>query len=319
MADAYSLFTADEPTADEQAKALAAALRRQQTMGEVFADHPLLRQQGMGMLQQAQGGEQMLADAGRQRAASVLQKALAKENRAAEMEALRIREKGENDRLGIREKGDNERLGLQLGAAKQTSLAKAQADEADRIAKLEEGLRKELLNNPLAKATLDVSTAYRKVNGAAADPSAAGDLSLIYSYMRMLDPGSSVKEGEFASAQNAGGVPDRVRAQWNNALRGERLTASQRADFTKQAKSLFDAQVGQYRQVEGSYRNLTSSQGGNPERVAIPLGLDLDTAPNGTAAAPALSPEDAMAVQWAKQNKADPRAAEILRLHGVTP
>jgi len=81
--------------------------------------------------------------------------------------------------------------------------------------------------------------AYQSINAAAADPSAAGDLALIFSYMRMLDPGSTVREGEFANAQNAAGIPDRIKNLYNRAVNGERLNDNQRTDFVGQAKTQF--------------------------------------------------------------------------------
>lgn len=73
------------------------------------------------------------------------------------------------------------------------------------------------------------------------DVSAAGDLALIFNFMKMLDPGSVVRESEFATAANAAGVPDRVRNTFNRLLTGERLGDDQRLDFLNQAKNLFKA------------------------------------------------------------------------------
>jgi len=33
--------------------------------------------------------------------------------------------------------------------------------------------------------------------------------------MKILDPGSVVREGEFATAQNSAGIPERIRAKYN--------------------------------------------------------------------------------------------------------
>lgn len=83
-----------------------------------------------------------------------------------------------------------------------------------------------------------IASAYGKVKAAASQPSAAGDLSLIFAYMRILDPTSVVREGEFANAQNAAGVPDMVRNLYNRAISGERLNERQRADFVNQAGNI---------------------------------------------------------------------------------
>lgn len=78
---------------------------------------------------------------------------------------------------------------------------------------------------------------YDTIRSATAEPSAAGDLGLIFAYMKMLDPGSTVREGEFAVAANSGGIPDRVLAQIQNAQSGQRLSAAVRKNFAEVAKT----------------------------------------------------------------------------------
>ncbi|WP_204128690.1 hypothetical protein, partial [Pseudomonas ogarae] len=76
---------------------------------------------------------------------------------------------------------------------------------------------------------------YGQIAQAAKTPSAQNDLALIFSYMRMLDPASVVREGEFATAQNAAGVPDQIRNAYNKAVNGERLNPEQRTGFVSSA------------------------------------------------------------------------------------
>lgn len=69
------------------------------------------------------------------------------------------------------------------------------------------------------------------------EASAAGDMALIYNYMKVLDPGSAVKEGEYATAEKAGSVPDAIVNLYNKAREGEFLTEKQRADFGRAAET----------------------------------------------------------------------------------
>lgn len=71
--------------------------------------------------------------------------------------------------------------------------------------------------------------------------SAAGDLGLIFGLMKALDPTSVVRESEQASAENAAGVPERIRNLYNKLLNGERLSPKQRMDFLRQAQGMFQA------------------------------------------------------------------------------
>lgn len=79
---------------------------------------------------------------------------------------------------------------------------------------------------------------YRKLLASANDPSPAGDVAMIFAFMKMIDPGSVVRESEFATAANTGSIPTRVWSLYNRIVTGERLTVTQRADFAKQARNM---------------------------------------------------------------------------------
>lgn len=105
--------------------------------------------------------------------------------------------------------------------------------------------------DPIVKMSKDVALSYGRV--LSTDDNAAGDLSLIFAYMKMLDPGSVVREGEFANAQNAAGVDDRVKNLYNRLLTGERLTPDQRSQFRGQARGLARQQQRHLRDVQKRY------------------------------------------------------------------
>lgn len=133
---------------------------------------------------------------------------------------------------------------------------------------------------------------YGKIETGVKSPSAAGDVALIFSYMRMLDPASTVREGEFATAQQTAGLPETIVNQYNRLLTGERLGDAQRADFANTAKSLLDAQYGQYTKTATQYRELASQYGLNPDRVVNPETLKGTgvSNPKSAPAAPPLAP-----------------------------
>ena len=83
----------------------------------------------------------------------------------------------------------------------------------------------------------------------------AGDLALIFGFMKVLDPRSTVREGEFASAANAGGVVENVRNQYNKVLEGTLLTPQVRAQFITSANALFAKQQREFSRSKESYRN----------------------------------------------------------------
>lgn len=129
----------------------------------------------------------------------------------------------------------------------------------------EEKLRREYSTQ--TRGFSEVQEAYRRIG--ASEETAAGDLSLIFSYMKMLDPGSVVREGEFANAQNAAGVPDRILNIYNNLIDGQRLNPDQRKMFKSQAKGLFDAAAERETQVRSGLQKVIKSYGLNPDNIFL--------------------------------------------------
>lgn len=109
---------------------------------------------------------------------------------------------------------------------------------------------------------------YNSVAAAAQDPTPAGDISLIFAYMKMLDPTSVVREGEFATAQNAGSIPTSIQNIWNKAVQGTRLTPEQRTDFVNQANKLYQSALSQQRQVDQTFEE-RSRQFGVPSSLVV--------------------------------------------------
>ena len=116
---------------------------------------------------------------------------------------------------------------------------------------------------------------FTRIEASAQDPSAAGDLAMIFNYMKMLDPGSVVRESEFATAQNAGGVDDKTRALYNNVLRGERLAPAQREDFLNRSQQLMQGQTRGHELLISEYTRLATELGVNPEAVVIDYMLEM--------------------------------------------
>ncbi|MCK5602016.1 hypothetical protein KAR91_09110 [Candidatus Pacearchaeota archaeon] len=87
-----------------------------------------------------------------------------------------------------------------------------------------------------------VEEAKNRIDKVGNKATAASDLALIFNFMKMLDPGSTVREGEFATAQNATGVEGRIVSLYNNLLKGTRLNTTQRADFLGRVDDLFAGQ-----------------------------------------------------------------------------
>ena len=127
-------------------------------------------------------------------------------------------------------------------------------------------LRKEFTGNKSIKDFKDQDAAFgrivssakpREINGKVYY-SGASDLALIFNYMKVLDPGSVVRESEFRSAEQAKAwlrdteaegvfsVPPEVKRQIDKATTGAFLTPTQRNEFVSKAADLYEGALKGY-------------------------------------------------------------------------
>ena len=147
---------------------------------------------------------------------------------------------------------------------------KAETEKAERKAKeealkeirtQENKLRTEF--NPFKNQFQEAQTAQDKVVKSLARQTAAGDVSAVFAYMKVLDPSSVVREGEQATARNAAGIPERIRNAYNRTLTGESLTPEQRQDFLETSQSLFESEKDKYEVNKKVYEDIAVRQGLN--------------------------------------------------------
>lgn len=141
-------------------------------------------------------------------------------------------------------------------------------------------LRKEF--NTEAKPFNEVAASFSRLNSASKDDSGASDIAMIYSYMKMLDPGSVVREGEFATAENAGGVGEKIRNLYNKAIDGTRLTPKVRADYLSVAKRLNNESMVKFNKLKRRYKGISERAGLNPENTVT---IEDPEIPNGASGA----------------------------------
>jgi hypothetical protein len=152
------------------------------------------------------------------------------------------------------------------------SLVPIQGGPADRknnptasdLAKGEMSMRKEVSDR--VKSDRTVLGMYQNVQGAARNGTAASDLSMIFAFMKMLDPGSVVREQEFANAQNAAGIPDRLLNVREQLLKGNRLNPTQRQQFLAEARQLAEAAQGRITGTAREYQGIADDYGWDPQR-----------------------------------------------------
>ena len=183
------------------------------------------------------------------------QNAATLEQRKAEAESL---EKHRSASLAVQEK--NAEI-----AAFRAQIAAEEAAQPDfkEANELRDDFRKE------ASVFKDQADAMRRIQASSEDASPAGDLALIFNYMKMLDPGSTVREGEFATAQNSASIPERLRGMYNQTVEGTRLTDTQRGDFVNRAGKIFKRAVDSHAELENEFSSLAERRGVSNEDFMV--------------------------------------------------
>jgi len=130
------------------------------------------------------------------------------------------------------------------------------------------GLRKEYMRE--SADFEDLQTKYSNLRSSLGQGTGAGDVAGIFSLFKILDPTSTVREGEAATLRNATAVPEWIKTMYNRMLvTGEQLGPKQRADIQATADSLFtQARAEQDHRFE-NYRGIAQTRGYDPE-VAVP-------------------------------------------------
>jgi hypothetical protein len=101
---------------------------------------------------------------------------------------------------------------------------------------------------------------WKKVNGKMklmkydiADPSGAGDMAIVFSFMKMLDPGSVVREGEFKTAAGMNPQYLFLARKWNKMAKGTMFTTSDRLSFVGAVNKVLKAKIQDANRVYNMY------------------------------------------------------------------
>jgi len=99
----------------------------------------------------------------------------------------------------------------------------------------------------------------------------AGEMKLINSYQRMIDPGAVVREGEYATVKNAGSWSNKMRANYNAAKDGKLLTDEMRNDILNQAAQIYTSKKQFMDLTKSEFTRIAVERGLNPKNVVIDL------------------------------------------------
>jgi hypothetical protein len=116
-------------------------------------------------------------------------------------------------------------------------------------------------NEPIYKEFNDMKAAYSQVVSSLAQGTPIGDVAGATKIMKLLDPGSVVRESELGIAMAASGRMDRLQNYFKNWASGEKLTPTQREDFKQLSAELYAAAGQAYNQKRGEYKDFGGAYG----------------------------------------------------------
>lgn len=148
-------------------------------------------------------------------------------------------------------------------------------------------LRGDFRSEPIYKAHQDVQSAYSQISTSLKQASPAGDLAGATKLMKILDPGSVVRESELGMAMAASGMLDRIENYAQNVLKGTKLTPTQRKDFQSLADTLYAESAKQYNSKRNEYKGIADRNElnsvdvvGNEVSMPKPAAADIDSLVN---------------------------------------
>jgi len=105
-----------------------------------------------------------------------------------------------------------------------------------------------------SKPFTDMERSFNRIYNS--DSNGVGDMSLMFAYMKLLDPASTVREGEIATLENAGGVPNAIISAYNKAKGTGKISDKMRKMIKAQSRKFYDAE---YSKQNDRYDNATST------------------------------------------------------------
>lgn len=134
----------------------------------------------------------------------------------------------------------------------------------------ESKLRNDFKSEPIYKDYQDMAVASKQIKAALTSKTPIGDTAAATKIMKLLDPGSVVRESELAIAMAAAGKLDRLQNYLQMKVSGESLTPTQRRDFGSLADELFAAAGQAYNSKRDEYATMAKRYELDPTSLGAP-------------------------------------------------
>jgi hypothetical protein len=125
----------------------------------------------------------------------------------------------------------------------------------------EMALAKAFKQEPIYKDYNDMQSAFGQVVSSLSQGTPIGDVAGATKVMKLLDPGSVVRESELGIAMAASGRMDRLQNYFTNMMSGQKLTPTQRDDFKALSNELYAAAGDTYNKKRQEFQGFGQAYG----------------------------------------------------------
>lgn len=130
------------------------------------------------------------------------------------------------------------------------------------------GVRKEFTK--LSGDFIAVRDAFGKIQqGNVGDPTGPKDIGMVINFMKMLDPGSVVRETEFDTVRRAQSLPGIIGTFATRMSRGDQIGADQRLELIEAARGIMASSNQTQKKTEQEFRGLATRLKMNPDNVVL--------------------------------------------------
>lgn len=169
---------------------------------------------------------------------------------------------------------------LELDLEKAKTLKAMNQEETDAF--------KDWRKDKISDASAVVAKSYRQVLAASVNPTPADEIAMIFSFMKMQDPNSVVRESEYRAAEQAAALTgdvelkiDALAQKWDMKVptfllraasrldNGNRLQPEQVRNFRKTAGDTYKAQMAQQRAYDKNTKKMLEKRGLDPDKVIM--------------------------------------------------
>jgi len=163
----------------------------------------------------------------------------------------------------------------ELEAKNVAAKAKSTADRRKKSIKEVTDLRKERNGNDITRNSVKVSSAFEKVKSSAKSALETGNpasgFALIFNFFKTIDPGSTVREGEFANLSRAGSLGDRFRGFVSQLDKGIPISRRQINGMLIEAEGGIATQIEAQKGLDETLRKFGSDFDIDTTRAITPI------------------------------------------------